>query len=229
MIVLFDVDGTLVSTGGAGREAYQMAFAERFGVGHDLLDFSFSGLTDRLIIRRGIEAAGREVEAPLVDDLIERYLSHLSECIERAENYTIHPGAVEMVEEIGERDGVAAGLGTGNLEHGARLKLEPAGLNEHFEFGGFGSDAEQRAEVLRAGIERGAERLGRPAESVRRVVVGDTARDIRAAREAGADVLVVDTGNYDEEAIRRAEPDRFVEDLTDPAVREFLELDPSRP
>lgn len=226
MIVLFDVDGTLVTTGGAGREAYEAAFAERFGVGHDLLEFSFSGLTDPIIIRRGIEAAGRDVEPKLVDDLIERYLSHLPERIESAADYTVHPGAPELLAELTGRAGVAVGLGTGNIERGARLKLEPAGLNDHAEFGGFGSDAEERADLLRAGVERGGARLGRDPSEVRVVVIGDTARDIRAARDLGADVLAVNTGSYDETQLRDADPDCFVEDLTHPTARTFLELDP---
>lgn len=225
MIVLFDVDGTLVSTGGAGREAYEAAFAERFGVGHNLLDFSFSGLTDPIIIRRGIEAAGRDVEPTLVDDLIERYLSHLPERVDSATDYTVHPGAPELLAELSDRSGVAVGLGTGNLEQGARLKLEPAELNEHVEFGGFGSDAEERAELLRTGADRGAERLGCAPSEVRVVVIGDTARDIRAAREVGAEVLAVNTGSYDAEAIREADPNRFVEDLADPAAWAFLAMD----
>lgn len=227
MIILFDVDGTLVSTGGAGRRAYDAAFAEEFGEDHGLLDFSFSGLTDRILVRRGLEAAGRDgaeeaiVEA--MESIFERYLSRLPEVIASSSDYRIHPGVEGFVEEAAAERDWAIGLGTGNLEPGARLKLEPAGLNDYFAFGGFGSDAEARADVLRAGIERGAERIGTAPGDTRVVVIGDTPRDVRAAREVDAECLAVNTGSSAESAIREAGPDHFIEDLRDPSAREFLE------
>lgn len=222
MIVLFDVDGTLVSTGGAGRYAYEAAFAAEFGEDHSLLDFSFSGLTDPLLVRRGLETAGEEVDGARVDAIFERYLDHLPGALDASSEYVVHPGVRELVSELVERSGVAVGLGTGNIEPGARLKLEPAALNEHFAFGGFGSDAEARAEVLRAGVERGARRLDQNPSNTRVVIVGDTPRDVRAARAIDAECLAVDTGSTDESEIREANPDHFVEDLRDPSVRDFL-------
>lgn len=231
MIILFDVDGTLVSTGGAGRRAYEAAFAEEFGEDHGLLDFSFSGLTDRILVRRGLEAAGRggaeqegveEAIEEAMESIFERYLSHLREVITSSSDYRVHPGVEGFVEEAAADRDWAVGLGTGNLEPGARLKLEPAGLNDYFAFGGFGSDAEARPDVLRAGIERGAERIGTAPGDRRVVVIGDTPRDVRAAREVDAECLAVNTGSSAESAIREAGPDQFVEDLRDPSAREFL-------
>jgi phosphoglycolate phosphatase-like HAD superfamily hydrolase len=225
MIVLFDIDGTLVSTGGAGRDAYEAAFADEFGEDHGLLEFSFSGMTDPLIIRRGLDAAGREVTSGLVDAIVERYVENLGQAIEASTGYTVYPGVDELVSTLLARDGVAVGLGTGNIERGARMKLRPAGLSEHFAFGGFGSDATERADLLRAGAGRGAERLGRPLEQTRVVVIGDTPRDVRAAHKIGAECLAVDTGSTDTDAIRESDPDLLVPDLRAPALREALGLE----
>jgi phosphoglycolate phosphatase-like HAD superfamily hydrolase len=222
MIILFDIDGTLVTTGGAGRTAYERAFAEEFGEGHGLLDFSFSGMTDPLLIRQGLEAADRPVTPEIVEAMVNRYLAHLPEALEAAPSYVVHPGVEALVPRLAGRTDLAVGLGTGNVEQGARLKLEPAGLNEHFDFGGFGSDAEDRAELLRAGAERGAARLGRPLADCRVIVIGDTTRDIEAARRIGAECIAVDTGGADTEAIRRADPDLFVTDLRDDRVRDWV-------
>ena len=225
MIILFDIDGTLVSTGGAGRRAYEAAFAETFGEGHGLLDFSFSGMTDPLLIRRGLEAAGREVTPVVVDRMVERYLDYLPDALDAATDYTIHPGVRDLVPTLAGRSDLALGLGTGNVERGARLKLEPAGLNEYFAFGGFGSDAEDRAEILRAGAERGADRLGRPLADCRVVIIGDTPRDIDAAHRIGAECIAVDTGTTDPDAIRHADPDLLVPTLRHPRLTDILQPD----
>ena len=222
MIILFDIDGTLVSTGGAGRHAYDAAFAETFGEGHELLDFSFSGMTDPLLIRRGLEAAEHEVTPDIVDRMVERYLDYLPDALDAATDYTVHPGVRDIVPQVASRPDLVIGLGTGNVERGARLKLEPAGLNEHFPFGGFGSDAEDRADILRAGAERGAARLERDLSDCRVVVIGDTPRDIDAAHRIGAECIAVDTGTTDPAAIRRAGPDLFVPTLRDPRLTDTL-------
>jgi len=222
MIVLFDIDGTLISTGGAGRRAYNAAFAEEFGRDHELLDFSFSGMTDPLLIRRGLEAAGRDVTPDVVDAMIERYLDHLPRTLAAVSSYTVHPGVEDLVPTAAARSELAVGLGTGNVRRAARLKLEPADINDHFAFGGFGSDAEDRADILRAGAERGAAHLGCDLSATEIIIVGDTPRDIDAARRIDATCIAVDTGSTDTAAIRQADPDLFVPDLRDPRLREAL-------
>jgi phosphoglycolate phosphatase-like HAD superfamily hydrolase len=222
MVILFDIDGTLISTGGAGRRAYEAAFAQEFGEDHGLLEFSFSGMTDPLLIRRGLEAAEREVTPAIVDAMVERYLEHLPATLQTVSTYTVYPGVDDIVPALADRPDLALGLGTGNVEQGARLKLEPAGLNDYFAFGGFGSDAEDRAEILRAGAERGAAQLGCDVATTRVVVIGDTPRDIDAARRIGAQCIAVDTGSTDTDAIREAGPDLFVPDLRDGRLESAL-------
>ena len=224
-IVLFDIDGTLVSTGGAGRRAYEAAFAEEFGEEHGLLDFSFSGMTDPLLIRWGLEAAERRVTRELVQRMVERYLEHLPGELAAGSGYTVYPGVEELVPELAGRAELAVGLGTGNVERGARLKLEPAGIYDYFTFGGFGSDAEDRAEILRAGAERGAAKLGCDLASTRVVVIGDTPRDVEAAHRIDAECFAVDTGGSDTASLREAEPDLLVRDLRSSQIRDGLVSD----
>lgn len=221
-IVLFDVDGTLVTTAGAGREAFDAAFADVFGRDHGLLDFSFAGLTDPLLVRRGLEASDEPVDDETIEAMVERYLERLPDALRDRDGYRIHPGVPERLEAVRRRPSTAVGLGTGNVERGARLKLARGDIADGFEFGGFGSDATRRADLLRVGFRRGADRLGSETSTCRLVVVGDTPRDVAAARDVGADVAAVATGGADESSLRDANPDLLVEDLTDPRIERFL-------
>ena len=117
---------------------------------------------------------------------------------------------------------LALGLGTGNVEAGARAKLARVALDGAFAFGGFGDDHEDRALLVRAGAERGAARLDRPLDACRVVIIGDTPRDVAAARAIGAECLAVATGGATAEVLRAAEPTRLVADLTHPSVPAFL-------
>jgi phosphoglycolate phosphatase-like HAD superfamily hydrolase len=121
------------------------------------------------------------------------------------------PGVLELLDALEGSRGVALGLGTGNIEAGARIKLTPARLSERFAFGGFGCDAEDRAELLEAGARRGAAALGAARARCRVVIIGDTPLDVAAAHAIGAECLAVATGNFDVDALQGAE--RVVERL----------------
>ena len=167
-VYLYDIDGTLISSGGAGRRAVEGAFAERHGRADACRGFSFAGMTDRAIARRalvglGFSETGAATEAA-IGALLDTYLALLEVEVDKAGDYRVHDGISASLEALSAREaqGAAAiGLGTGNVERGARLKLARVGLAERFAFGGFGCDAEDRAELLATGAERGAERLGR--------------------------------------------------------------------
>ncbi|QDG53786.1 HAD family hydrolase [Persicimonas caeni] len=220
-IFLFDIDGTLISTAGAGRRAFERAFADLAGPG-DHLEFSFAGMTDRSIARQGLVAAQLEATDEAIEAAIEAYLGFLPEFVDAADGYTIFSGVVELLDALGERTNAAIGLGTGNIERGARIKLARGGLNPHFDFGGFGCDAEDRAELIAAGARRGAERLGMALERCRVIVIGDTDRDIAAARAIGAECLGVATGGATVDELLSYGAHHGVEALTDPSAREFL-------
>ncbi|MDQ3036705.1 MAG: haloacid dehalogenase-like hydrolase, partial [Myxococcota bacterium] len=178
-IALFDIDGTLVSCGGAGRRAMDFAFAAA-GATPAVTEFDFGGMTDRAIARQGLRNAGLADDDASIDALLARYLERLHEEVPRSPAYQVLPGVPEIVDRLLELDSFAVGLGTGNLELGARVKLTRGGLHGQFAFGGFGSDHEDRARLLAIGAERGAARLGRPVHECRVIVIGDTPRDVAA-------------------------------------------------
>ncbi|MBC8071299.1 MAG: HAD family hydrolase, partial [Deltaproteobacteria bacterium] len=141
-ILLFDIDGTLIDGGGSGRLAMEEAFAEVVGDATVLPQVRFSGMTDPAIVRAGLRLAGRDPadDAVLIPAVLEAYLERLPAAIGDAAGFKVHRGVRERLTALAAREGLVIGLGTGNLERGARLKLEPLGLIEPFAFGGYGSD-----------------------------------------------------------------------------------------
>ena len=194
-VLLFDIDGTLVSTGGAGRRAIDRAFVLATGR-EAVIDFSFAGMTDPAIVRTALARMGRPADEPAIAEVLEAYLTVLPEEVYAAPSFVIHAGIPEALALTETWSGFAVGLGTGNIERGARIKLSRGDLHHRFAFGGFGSDSEDRAELLRAGAERGAARLGASREDCRVVIIGDTPKDVAAARAIGAESIGVGTGPF---------------------------------
>lgn len=195
-VLLFDIDGTLITSGGAGRRAMKRGFASVYGR-PEALDFPLDGLTDRLILRQALTAIGETFTDEGVERVFAAYVEALKEEVSLVpdERYRVHRGMREAV-DFGLQRGAAVGLGTGNVRLGAEVKLSRVGLHESFSFGGFGSDAEVRVEVLRIGAERGAEALGVPRSECRVVVIGDTPKDVAAAQGIGAECIGVATGSF---------------------------------
>jgi len=199
-ILLFDVDGTLVTSGGVGRRAIEKAFAQRHGRS-DVVSFSFAGMTDKAIVRDGLLALDKAFasEAALqaeIDETIACYLRVLEEEATLTRSIRVHDGILRALDLAEARPGVALGLGTGNMREGARIKLSHAGIYHRFSFGGFGDDSIDRPEIVAAGARRGAAELSVPLEACRVVVVGDTPKDIAAARAIGAACVAVATGMH---------------------------------
>lgn len=221
-VLLFDIDGTLVTTGGAGRRAMQRGFSELHGK-PEALDFRFDGMTDRSIVRRALVNVGLEPTAAAIDAVIEAYVVALADEVRRAPDaeYQVHAGMREAV-AAARSAGAAVGLGTGNVRLGARLKLERVSLYHEFDFGGFGCDAEARDELLRIGAERGAARLGVPVTDCRVVVIGDTPKDVAAARAIGAECIAVGTGAYAREVLLESGATAVFGDLSEPGALDAL-------
>jgi phosphoglycolate phosphatase-like HAD superfamily hydrolase len=194
------------------------AFGEVTGRPDAIDGMSFGGMTDRLIARTGLNAASMEPDDELIDRLLAAYLARLPAELETTTAYTVFPGVREAVAVARDRDGFAVGLGTGNIEPGARLKLGRGELSDPFSFGGFGSDAEDRVELLRVGFERGANVLGRPAAACRRVIVGDTPRDVRAALALEVECVAVGTGGHEAVELARLGATRAFDDLSSPGA-----------
>lgn len=221
-ILLFDIDGTLLDSGGTGRRALRAAFDERFGRPDACDLIPFGGMTDRAIVRRAHEAIGQPCPEDAIDELLRLYLPHLARETSPPRRATLLPGVTEALDRAAAAPRLCFGLGTGNIRAAALLKLRMVGLDERFAFGGFGCDAEPRHELLRAGAERGALRLGLPLASCRVVVIGDTPRDIEAAHAIGASCLAVATGGFTREQLAAHAPALCCADLTDPAAGRFL-------
>jgi len=216
-LVLFDIDGTILYTGGAGRRAMRQSLLEVFGTTGPIKDFPFYGKTDPLIIMELMTLAGY---AP---SLIERrlghfwdvYVEHLREEMSRAHGLMVYPGVVELIRELHSDDEHLLGLQTGNIQRGARLKLEPVALNGYFPVGAFGDDSADRDQLPRIAVERIGERFGRYFASRDVIIVGDPPADISCARHFGAKAVVAATGFCSYEELERAKPDALYRDFSD--------------
>jgi phosphoglycolate phosphatase len=225
-VLLFDIDGTLVTTGGVGRRAVERAFERLHGRRDACAKLRFQGMTDRAITRFGLEAIGVSATEQAIDALLEVYLGELRAELSLASSqiYRVHAG-IEAALHAASARGAAIGLGTGNIREGARLKLEHVGIYHHFSFGGFGSDHELRVELIRRGAERGAEQLGRPLSECRVVVIGDTPKDVDAARGIGAESIGVGTASFSAQQLREHGATHAFEDLAAPGALATLLAD----
>jgi phosphoglycolate phosphatase-like HAD superfamily hydrolase len=224
--LLFDLDGTLADTGGAGKAALGPAMLEVYGETGPIESFNFHGKTDPEIVRGLLTAAGQsdaDVDSGL-NDLWPVYLRRLaSELDVLADKAAPLGGVLELLDTLGADDRFACGLVTGNLEEGAQLKLAAVGCADRFSFGGYGSDSEERDALPPVALARAAEQFQRRFDPSAAVVIGDTPADIRCARATGARVLAVATGRHSEAELASYQPDAVMADLTDPGrVLEFL-------
>jgi len=195
-VLLFDIDGTLVTTDGAGRRALSAAFEIVLGRSTIVEGLDFAGTTDPFIVRHGLRAMGLDDAPEVVRDVLGAYVERLRAELAVPGTVTVHPGVPRVLDAVTSRPDVAVGLGTGNIEPGAWAKVAAGGVDAAFGFGGFGSDDEDRASLLRLGAARGAAILGTEASACRVVVIGDTPRDLAAARAIGAECVLVATGRF---------------------------------
>ncbi|MDI1445717.1 HAD family hydrolase [Polyangium sp. 6x1] len=221
-VLLFDIDGTLIDTGGAGRRSMERAFAHVTGRADACSFFSFDGMTDRAIVRRGLEGLGAIADDPSIDRVLAAYLDALVAEVAASTGYITHPGVDVVLDRAAKHPHIALGLGTGNVRDGARIKLDRVRLFDRFSFGGFGCDHEERASLLHAGARRGAERLGKEPGDCRIVVIGDTPKDIAAARAIGAESLAVATGRFVAGDLREAGATFVCDNLLSPGVCAML-------
>jgi phosphoglycolate phosphatase-like HAD superfamily hydrolase len=212
--VLWDIDGTLLVTGGAGAVAWQRAFEEQWGVEANIEEHTQAGMTDPeiagIIFREVIGREGTDQERAAA---IAGYLAHLEAAVEESSGYRIMAGIEEALPRLAEQ-GVLQGIVTGNIEAAAQIKLARGNLNRYFQFGGYGSDSSDRTEVTRKALERGAAVLGSPLDPSQAISVGDTPRDITAGHAAGIRVVGVATGAYSVDQQREAGADWPIPDVT---------------
>jgi phosphoglycolate phosphatase len=212
--VLFDIDETLIHSGGAGRVALTRAFEEMTGIEDGFRAIKFAGKTDFLIIREAVDNAGLGMEHDWLTAFLDLYLKHLEQSIVNSNG---HPkiGVKDLVQSLSEEKEIFLGLLTGNIELGARLKLEPHSLNGFFPVGAFGSDSADRNLLLPVAVQRLARSRGVEIPYSDCLVIGDTPRDVECAARHGAASLAVATGPYSKDELKKTDAHLVVEDLTD--------------
>lgn len=214
-VVLFDIDGTLLHAGDLPRRVFRASLLEVFGTAGTVDAHEFAGKTDPQIVREVLALAGvpgERIRAGL-DRALARYLSLLEEGLRdpAARPYPL-PGVTALLDALALRPGCALGLLTGNVEPGARLKLDAAGLGGRFAFGAFGSDSAHRPDLTPFALRRALALGHRPG---RLVVVGDTPRDVECGAHAGARTVAVATGRYGVQSLRAAGADVVLENFDD--------------
>ncbi|HEY2479084.1 MAG TPA: HAD family hydrolase [Solirubrobacterales bacterium] len=212
--VLWDIDGTLISTGGAGAVAWQRAFEELYGVEANIDEHTRAGMTDPEITEIIFtEVIGREGSPEEHARVVAKYLQYMPEAVAESPGYEVKPGIAEILPRLAEA-GIAQGIVTGNVEQAARIKLARGDLDKYFPFGGYGSDDRDRVEVTRRAIERGGEVTGAPLDLAATIAVGDTPRDVSAGHGAGIRVVGVATGAYSVAEQEAAGADWAIADVT---------------
>ncbi|MHB1527712.1 MAG: HAD family hydrolase [Candidatus Dormibacteria bacterium] len=215
VVVLFDVDETLVHTGGSGARSWKAAFQVLYGIPADIGEHSSAGETDPQVARATFTAVlGRDPSDAELSRLYALYLLHLAEDIGISKQYRVLPGAGDLLSRLGKA-GVILGLVSGAMEGAARTKLIPANLNRFFVFGAYGSDAPDRAELTRMAIEK-ASRLHHGLTPTQVFVVGDTPHDMEATKAAGAVPIGVASGHYATEELLAAGGVHVLGSLADP-------------
>ncbi len=213
--VLFDVDETLIHTGGAGARSWNAAFEKLYDTPADIGTHTSAGETDPQVATETFRGVlGRDPSADELDKLYAQYLLHLAEDIWTSEQYEVLAGAEQLLLQLTDA-GVILGLVSGAMEGAARTKLMPANLNRFFIFGAYGSDSPDRPELTRLAIEK-AGRLHDDLIAADVLVVGDTPRDIDAAHAAGAVSVGVATGHYSTEELAAAGAVHVMSSLEDP-------------
>jgi len=205
--ILFDIDGTLLTTGGAGAAAWRLAFDELYGVRADIGRFTDAGMTDPEVGRLTFEhVIGREPNTRELARLLARRNHYMRETVAESKQYAVLPGVTELLPRLGD-EGFLLGVTTGNVEAAAHIKLARADLNHYFCFGGYGSDSTDRLELTRRALERAAILAGQELDREQALVVGDTPHDVNAANGAGAVSVGVATGHFGKQDLKRAGAD----------------------
>ena len=211
-ILFFDIDGTMLSTGGAGQRAMELALVEDFRIEHPFEGVLTAGRTDCGIADEIFQ------RYQLTDTPAERhrfmssYLRRLPECLQQLPG-TLLPGVPELLEQLSQRPQVVLSLLTGTYAEGAWIKLRHFRIEQYFEFGGFGDHHPHRDDVARLALRNAETRLGRDVDRTRMMVIGDTPADIQCARAIQARVMAVATGTYSAAELGAHAPDHLFEDL----------------
>ena len=212
-ILLFDIDGTLVATGGAGAVAWRRAFQDLHGIPADIGQFTDAGMTDPDVGARTFEAVLHRKPTPHeLAQLIQRRLEYLPDAVAESKGYRVLPGVPDRLRQL-SRAGHLLGLITGNGDGAAFVKLARGDLMRWFTFGAYATAGVDRPGIVRRAVERGEATLGIDVPNRDICVIGDTPLDIDAAHAVGCTAIAVATGHYDAAALREAGADHVLETL----------------
>lgn len=212
-LILFDIDGTLIRTGGAGVKAFESVFREVFGLENGTGNISFAGRTDAGLIREMMRNHSVDDTDENFDLFFEAYPKWLTHWLGEMGG-KICDGVDPFMKHCTARSGAPLiGLLTGNVRPGAEMKLRHFDIWDRFEFGAFGSDHENRNELAVIAWERGKDRVGADLKAEEILVVGDTPKDVECARAIGANVLAVTTGGATRVELSDVQPDWLVDSL----------------
>jgi len=221
-LILFDIDGTLMDSGGAGTKAIEAAICEVLGISCKRLKGNhvpMAGKTDPQILKEILDLLSVSYDNSLLSTILGRYLYHLGQEID-TNGKELKPFVMEILDWLGDMDNVHLGLLTGNVQHGAEIKLRSFGIWERFGFGAYGSDNEERNLLLPEALRRFRTLSGTEVTFKDCIVIGDTPRDVECSKPYGAICLAVATGPYDTKALLSTEADAVIEDLSQ--AREVL-------
>jgi phosphoglycolate phosphatase-like HAD superfamily hydrolase len=213
LAILFDIDGTLIDTGGAGAASWRLAFDELYGIPADIGEFTDAGMTDPDVGRKTFQAVlKRKPDRKEFAKLMERRLHHLHQTVEESKGYEVLPGVEKLLPELIE-EGLLLGIVTGNVEAAAHVKLHRANLNRFFSFGGYGSDASERGELTKIALSRANLVYGEDIEPSQAFTVGDTPLDVSGAHAAGIQCVGVGSHHYTADQLREADADWAIASL----------------
>jgi phosphoglycolate phosphatase-like HAD superfamily hydrolase len=207
LAVLFDVDGTLISSGGAGAASWRLAFEDLYGIPADIGKYSDAGMTEPEVARLTFKnVVGHEPSKQELACVMSTRLRYLPQTVAESEGFRVLPGVRQTLDRLNS-ERILLGITTGGMEAAAHIKLARAKLNHYFCFGGYGSDSTDRTELTRRAMERAGTLLGEPLDPGETLVVGDTPHDIDAAHGAGTFVAGVATGHFGRDELRDAGAD----------------------
>lgn len=213
-LLLFDIDGTLINSGGAGIEALKRALKERFKIEDDLHDIEIAGMTDSGIVTSILEKHMIERTPENIAAFLDSYVHFLSKELPLRKGKLL-PGILDLLKKLKGRKQVVLGLLTGNLSRGAELKLGHYGVWHFFEFGAFADDHHDRNELGAFARKRAKEKHGREFSAAEIDVIGDTPRDIACGKALGARTIAVATGSWSSEKLAKHNPDILIDDFSD--------------
>jgi len=213
-LLLFDIDGTLIHSGGAGVEALKRALKERFQIEDDLHDIDFAGMTDSGIVTNILNKHKIPATAENIAAFLDSYVHFLPSELPRRKGNLL-PGVLELLQKLKTRKHVVLALLTGNVSRGAQLKLGHYGVWHFFEFGAFADDHHDRNQLGPFARSRAREKHGREFSADEIDVIGDTPRDIACGRALGARTIAVATGSWTREKLAEHHPDILIDDFSE--------------